>query len=127
MTWNFDDDPLISIRNQQRFAENKINELEAQVEKLKKVCFFYSEEVYRFIGNFRRDNLDPKQIDALNILKTIIDDCIEDEGYSSKLYHLYIAKDYYRDVNSPSLKEELKELNKSIYTDLDCKIGEEDE
>lgn len=106
--------------------EQSVNDLKKLNNKFKKICFWYSEEVYRFIGEFRKDNLDPKQLEALNILKSVIDNCIDD-NYKERLTKLYITKDFYKNINDTSLQKEVENVEKAFLQDIDGNITDLDE
>ena len=109
-----------NLKNLQDQIDIKIKNLRTEIEKLTKICFTYSEEVYNFIGNFRKDNLDPKQIQALDILKSVVDDCLANEAYKNYLEGVYIRKDYYKSINDNELLAQIKDIKDKYYTDLYC-------
>lgn len=106
--------------------EKSVKDLKKLNNKFKKICFWYSGEVYKFIGEFRKDNLDPKQLEALDILKSVIDSCIDD-NYKERLTKIYITKDFYKNINDASLQKEAENVKKAFLQDVDSNISDLDE
>lgn len=115
----FEDNPEEPFEDRIKELKEALVKTEKDRDNYKKVCFFYSEEIYRFIANFRQDNLDPKQKDALEILRTIADDCINNEAYKDKLYHKYITKDYYTTPDGEKVKKANESNIEELYSSLE--------
>lgn len=93
--------------------------IKKQRDKYRKICLFYSEEIYKFLGNFRQDNLDPKQLQALLILKKVVDTCLKEGNYKDTLEHKYIKKDYLVNIDDVELNRKMDEIQQAYLNDVE--------
>ena len=112
--------------SEEEMFKNRIKELKKywdpikeERDKYRKICLFYSEEIYKFLGNFRQDNLDPKQSQALLILKQVVDTCLEEGRYKDTLEHKYIKKDYLVNIDDMELNQKMDEIQQAYLNDVE--------
>lgn len=92
----------------------EIKNKEAKIDTLLSVCFRYAESIYRFVGNFRQDNLDEHQKADLVNLKEAVDSCIEsNNNYKYYIDHKYIKKDF--NYNNPGVVKFIESLREHEF------------
>ena len=130
--WFEDEDPLYSISKRCEDLRNELDDSEKKCEDYSRLCCYYVEEIYNFISNFRRDNLDPKQQQSLDLLFEVANKYLNDSKFKDVLYHKYITKDYYFKKDDPRYeafqkKREDEMLNNSLDEINDRCIDNDDD